>query len=67
VRRLLQHGRKAEEDPVGRFVDQHLLLLFVDGEDARPARHHHVAMFGGVAGLEDALAGRKSSDLNLRG
>jgi hypothetical protein len=51
---------------VGGLVHHHDLLVFIRSEHMHLAGHHDVAMFGGVAGLEDALAGRKSSDLDLR-
>jgi hypothetical protein len=64
--RLLQHGRKTEEVPVCRLVHHNFQLIFVHGGHLRFARHHHVAVFGGVAYPENALARRKSPDLNLR-
>ena len=33
VGRLLQHGSEAEKLPMARLVDDHLLVIFVDGGD----------------------------------
>jgi len=49
-----------------RFVQQHFLLIFVHRGHTRRAGHQYVAMSGRVAHLEDALARRKSPNLDLR-
>jgi hypothetical protein len=50
---------------VRRFVDQHFLLVVVDRGDTDRAGDDHVAVFGGIADLENPLQRRKFLDIHL--
>lgn len=67
VRRLFEHGSETEELTVSRFVDHHLLLVFIHGGHPDLARDHDVGLRSGGAGLVDALARRECLKLDLAG
>jgi hypothetical protein len=50
---------------VYRLVDYNFLVVFVRRGHLRFAGHYHVAVFGRIAHLEDALARRKSCNFHL--
>jgi hypothetical protein len=67
VRRAIEHRGEAEELAGRRLVDDHVLMVLVDGRDLDRARHHHVAAPAAIADLVDALPRRELLQLNLRG
>ena len=50
---------------VGGLIDDHLLVVFVDGRHADRAGHHDVGLSALVTDLVDALSRRKRPDLDL--
>ena len=57
---------KPKNSPLPGFIDDHFLLVFVDGGDADSAGDHDVG-HARIAGLVDALARGEGFDFDLTG
>ena len=67
MRGLIEHGSESEELTRRRFVDDYLLLIFIDGGDANRAGDEDVGSIPGIADLIDSLARREVPKLYLGG
>ena len=66
MRRAFEHRGEAKEFAVARLVDEHLLVIFVDGGDLDFAADHDVGVALGVADLVDALVRNEFFHFDLR-
>lgn len=67
VRRVLEHGGKAEELAGFGLLQDDLLMVFVVGEDTNPAGDQNIGPFSRIAGTEDVLVGRELFEIDLCG
>src|ERR1051326_1379482 len=65
VRGLLQHGGEPEEITLRRLVDNHFLLIFIDGADSDFSRDKYIGLRCGISDLIDTFAGSEDLDLDL--
>src|SRR5689334_15749612 len=56
MRRLLQHRGETKEFAVSWLVDDHLLVILIDGRDPHASGNHDVSLSGGVAYFVNPLA-----------
>src|SRR5262249_55897428 len=67
MRRLFQHGGEPEEITLRWLVDNHFLLIFIDGADSDSSRDKHIGLRRRVSDLIDAFEGSEGLDLDLAG
>src|SRR3982074_1080233 len=65
MRSLFEHGGETKKLAVTRLVDKDLLMIFIDGRNANPARDHHIGRTTRITDFVDALARSKSSHFDL--
>ena len=63
---FLEHTGEAKEFAVAWFIDDHFLVVFIDGSHAHFAGEHYVGAAIGVADFVDALVRREFFDFDLR-
>ncbi len=66
MRGLLQHRSEAEEFSRGGFIDDDLLMIFVNGSHPDRARDHDIGLPARVADLPDTLARSECLQFYLR-